>query len=140
MITANQFRKCTLGQFELMRDVGILARLIKAGIYLSLAPRHNRIPIFRDEEPLKAYVNHGRWVVKCECGGAEKAWEEGKFMCLSCLNSSHKHKYRVSVFPESRKTIEAILCRRPLMNRNWFPGETVAQLQKENKDHQGELL
>ncbi len=90
--------------------------------------------------PLQAYVNHGRWVVKCECGGAEKAWEEGWFMCQSCFNSRHKHQYRRSVFPKSREAIEKLLALRPLINRNWRPGESLAQLKAENQEHRAELL
>lgn len=138
MITANEWNKCSLADFEKIKGIGIFARFLKVSIPLqaSGAP----IGLFEDEPPLQAYVNHGRWVVKCECRGAEKAWEEGLFMCLSCLNSGHKHKYRKVIFPKERAAIEAILIKRPLINRNWLPGETLAQLGKENKDHKGELL
>lgn len=91
-------------------------------------------------EPLHAYVNHGRWVVKCECGGCEKAWEECEFICQSCWNSRAGHKIRRVVFPKTRKAIEAILSERPLVNRNWKPGESLAFLKLENKGHKTELL
>lgn len=89
---------------------------------------------------LLAEVNHGRWIVKCECGGAEKMWEEGVFWCQSCQNAGHKHEYRKATFPPQRKQIEAILSKRPLPNRNWQPGETLAQLSRENKEHREDLL
>ena len=90
--------------------------------------------------PLQAYVNHGRWIVKCECGGAEKAWEEGWFMCQSCYNAKHKHQYRKVIFPEFRKDIEELLSKRPLPNRNWIVNETIGDLMKENEEHNEELL
>ena len=92
------------------------------------------------EGELKAEINQGRWIVKCECGGAEKAWEEGFFMCQSCLNGNHKHQYRKAVFPKQRRLIESLLLKRPLQNRNWSPNETLAQLKRENEEHREELL
>ena len=93
-----------------------------------------------DSKPLKAYVNHGRWCAKCECGGSEYVWEEGWFMCCGCLNSKHKHKYRQVVFPSNRKKLEMILMMRPILNRNWFPGESLDILKQENEAHRAELL
>lgn len=90
--------------------------------------------------PLIAEVNHGRWIVICECGGAEKMWEEGCFMCQSCYNAGHRHQYRKAVFPRQRRQIEAILGVRPLPNRNWRPGESLAKLQRENAEHREDLL
>lgn len=97
-------------------------------------------PRVSTEGLLLAEVNHGRWIVKCECGGAEKMWEEGVFMCQSCYNATHKHQYRKAIFPQSRKAIEAILSKRPLPNRNWQSGETLEQLKRENEEHREELL
>jgi hypothetical protein len=94
----------------------------------------------RESPPLEAYVNHGRWLVRCECGGCEYAWEERWFFCQSCLNSEHGHKYRRTVFPKNRRQIESLLLLRPLHNRNWYSGETIKQLAKENKEHKEELL
>lgn len=137
MITANQFNNCSLAEYERRLDCGFGRK----GIIAQFRELHLPLPIkVSDSEPLKAYVNHGRWIVKCECGGAEKAWEEGLFMCLSCWNSGHKHQYRRVVFPKERARIEELLIKRPLINRNWSPGETLAQLKKENKEHKGELL
>lgn len=87
--------------------------------------------------PLKARVNHGRWLVDCECNGAELAWDEGVFMCLSCFNAGHEHKYRTAIFPRNRKAIELLLMGRPVENRNWYPGESLAQLRAENEAHMG---
>ena len=93
-----------------------------------------------DGIPLKACVNRGRWLIQCECDGAEYAFEEGLFMCQSCWNTNHQHKYRRFVFPKGREAIEWILMVSPLPNRNWLLGETLAQLKAENEAHTLELL
>lgn len=93
-----------------------------------------------DGPALKPYVNRGRWIVKCECGGGEFAFDDGLFMCRSCWNSKHGHKYRRVIWPRSRKRIEMLLMARPLDNRNWFNDELVSHLVAENKEHAAELL
>jgi hypothetical protein len=91
--------------------------------------------------PLPAMVNHGAWIVICpNCRGAEYAFENGYFFCCSCKNSRNGHKYRNVIFPRDRAPIEALLIKRPLDNRNWAPGESLAQLDYENKLHARELL
>ena len=92
-------------------------------------------------KPVVAILNHGNWLVVCpECYGAEYAFEEGWFFCCSCKNSKVGHKYRRFIFPVQRKAIEELMVVRPLDNRNWQLGETVAKLKKENLDHVNELL
>ena len=93
-----------------------------------------------DTPPVKARVNHGRWVVDCECNGAVLAFEEGIFMCQSCFNAGHKHQYRRHIFPKGRRAIETALLQRPEVNRNWYPGETIIKLKAENEAHKAELL
>ncbi len=95
---------------------------------------------YSDSPPVRARVDHGRWIVDCECKGAVFAFDEGIFMCSSCLNAEHKHQYRHLIFPRNRKRIERILLERPLDNRNWYLGETVTQLEADNKIHKAELL
>jgi len=90
--------------------------------------------------PLMARINHGRWVVDCECNGAELAFDEGIFMCQSCYNAGTRHQTRLVVFPKNRQAIETALLQRPEPNRNWYPGETVTKLLAENKAHKEELL
>ncbi len=128
MITANAYFGISWGEFRAARIIPIMAKygLKDTGI--------------DDSSPLKAYVNHGHWLVKCECGGCEFAWEEGIFMCRSCWNAGHAHKFRMSIFPDERKEIEALLLRRPIPNRNWFAHETVAELEAENMIHADKLL
>ena len=95
---------------------------------------------YDDTSPLMAYVNHGRWIVKCGCGCCEKVWEEGWMMCQSCFNARQGHKYRRTVFPKERNKIEMLLLQRPLTNRNWYPHEILTDLERENLEHKTELL
>lgn len=127
IVTANTYLNMTWEQY---RSNVVAPLLAKYGV---ISPK-------TAEGELLAEINHGRWIVKCECGGAEKMWEEGFFMCQSCLNGNHKHQYRTAVFPKQRKLIEVLLLERPLQNRNWQPNETLAQLRKENEEHREELL
>ena len=139
MITANTF-------FSRVRYPGDLPKGSWAVYWrMVIAPEMiaKHLPVSQElsaGKPLQAYVNHGRWVVKCECGGAEKAWEEGLFMCQSCWNSKHQHKLRLAMFPKSRAEIEKLLIVRPLENRNWSPSESLSFLKAENSAHKSELL
>lgn len=129
MITANLWFGMLFEAYRQKRIIPIMGRkLIKEQLILS------------DTQPLIAYVNHGRWLIKCECGGAEYVWEEGYFMCQHCFNSQHKHQYRQAIFPFERLEIEKLLIQRPLDNRNWFQGESIEQLKQENEIHKAELL
>ena len=130
MITANQW-------FKISWDAFRRSRISKAMAQRAIIENPTTTLV---GSPLKAYVNQGRWLVSCECGGAEYAWEEGIFMCQSCWNGNHKHYYRASVFPNERKQIETLLEKRPLQNRNWEPNETLTDLRRENKQHKEELL
>ncbi len=90
---------------------------------------------FADSAPVRVYINHGKWYLACPCGGIEFAWEEGLTMCLSCFNAHVNHKLLRTQFPAEREDIERILELRPLPNRNWAAGETIADLIQENRDH-----
>jgi len=139
MITANEFLKrvrypsdIPKGNWEAYRQMVIIPEMMA-----------KHLPITEEisaDKPLNAYVNHGRWVVECECGGAEKAWEEGLFMCQSCWNSKHQHKLRLAIFPKKRVEIEDLLSVRPLENRNWLPSENLEYLKADNKKYKNELL
>lgn len=110
-----------------------------------IAMRHHGLPgdfgVDEKKKPLKAFVNHGRWLVICpHCGGGEKVWEEGLMMCFSCFNSYIGHKLRKTSFPKYRRQIEELLILRPLDNRNWELNEKVEDLERENAEHAEELL
>jgi len=86
---------------------------------------------------IEAQINHGRWIVDCPfCKGAEYLWEGMKlFLCVSCLNNDTRLPIRVEV-PKNKSAIEKILLERENPEtRNWMPGETLADLKRENKEN-----
>ena len=131
MITGDLFYGMT---YDAQRQLTIRAHQAK-GILTPAAHTGLTTDKIADAPLLKAYVNHGRWVVDCECGGAEFAWDNGLFMCNSCLNAKHSNQLRRVIFPRNRSKIEFVLMVRPEVNRNWYVGEKVAKLEAENKAH-----
>ena len=114
---------------------------------------------------MKAYANHGRWVVKCpECNWALKVKDFGRapeflrFGCADCgcglpselFSALEKLEGRARVvtgyevikqfgevieLPAEFVEIETALMNRKRMNRNWLIGETLNDLLYENKEH-----
>jgi len=78
-----------------------------------------------------AYVNHGRWVADCPtcASGLAVDPDAPEAPCLSCGSI---HRVRA---PRVYKAIERALLVRPVHNRNWLPGETVADIRTENMAH-----
>lgn len=75
-----------------------------------------------------AYVNHGRWVADCPCGGAELVTETRPLLCGSC------GMVRRVVWPPDAEDIENLLAVRvDEKTQNWNPGETLAGLAFENE-------
>ena len=71
---------------------------------------------------VKAYVNHGRWCVACDCGQAVSPAEPGQdYLCPVC------EQWTAVAFPENRAEIEAMLLELPgnrltgAFRRNWRP-------------------
>jgi len=85
------------------------------------------------EIAISVYANHGRWVVECpDCRGAQMASaEDRRFMCHECANVAVEGLWRAVVWPEDHAEIDAALSGRPMVNRNWFPGETLDELRAE---------
>ncbi len=82
---------------------------------------------------IKARMNHGRWLADCpDCNGAELVLPGQKFICQSGEHAPVAHEVE---FPADFVLINAAVSRRPVQNRNWQPGETVAQLLQENLAH-----
>jgi len=79
---------------------------------------------------VKAYVNHGRWVVDCPrefCPTAHQVDTPGLFACENCGATGEVE------FPSYRRDVERVLGMRPVpQTRNWVPGETVDELLVEN--------
>lgn len=89
---------------------------------------------YRRPEPgargrVQARVNHGRWIVDCPaCPSAVLAGVT--FRCAEC-----GYGPAPVAWPEEAALIEAALAPRLLENRNWLPGETVFDLERENALH-----
>ncbi len=86
---------------------------------------------------VNALINHGRWLVECPvegCGGAlTVSREESYFLCVYCRNVDNGGQWYRVLYPGARTEIETLLLARPLAGqRNWRPGESVAQLRQEN--------
>jgi hypothetical protein len=81
---------------------------------------------------LFARIEHGRWIADCACGSGvnvQPGWPEAR--CLGC-----GAVYSDVVFPLNRAAIEAVLVKRPgLANRNWWPSESLEDLERENDAH-----
>ena len=84
------------------------------------------------EGSVVAYLNHGRWVIDCDCGAGAATHPEWRVSrCFACgaVRSGVK-------FPNGWRGIEKVLMKRTdETNRNWYPGETAADLRAENADH-----
>ena len=103
----------------------------------------------------QAHINQGRWIVDCSCNSALLVSMTVRyFLCPDCGNRDNGGKWYRVMFPVNWQAIEAVLLRRPLRHRglgpdgkvwsqgfnpfeawhrNWSPGETLADLQAENR-------
>lgn len=86
---------------------------------------------------IEAYVNWGRWVADCPTPGCNGALivshEDPRFYCPYCFNDPEAGRFLAVAFPAARAAIEAELLKRPLLEqRNWRPGETAADLRRQN--------
>ena len=93
----------------------------------------------RTQQALKAYINHGRWLVTCpQCGGAEIVKVHLPFQCLGQVNAGFHCETAACgcvmdiEWPDEKLAIEAALIKRKLENRNWAWDETVEMLKAEN--------
>jgi hypothetical protein len=91
--------------------------------------------------PIEATVNHGRWIVVCECGGAELVSPEDPiFFCFSCCNSSNDYHVRPVQFPKNVDGIEKALMKRGNpKHRNWVPSESLADLEAQTAANEAEV-
>lgn len=102
-------------------------------------------------EPLVARVNHGIWITSCSCGAPPRPdipWvpNAGTVVFLDvllgwdvrCGNQGWGGGWRAITAPAEteRRQIEAVLlCRPRVEDRNWEPGETIADLLAQNREH-----
>jgi predicted RNA-binding Zn-ribbon protein involved in translation (DUF1610 family) len=87
---------------------------------------------------VRAYINHGRWVVDCAiCASAVVAEpQDPVFSCPTCGSGGVWRKVEFPA-PAVQEEIERLLLLRPGFRnaapaRNWMPGETVADLRRQN--------
>jgi hypothetical protein len=69
---------------------------------------------------IKAYLNHGRWIAPLQTGKG--------FMEVKPGDDG-------IIFPDNWHEIVEALRQRPVENMNWQPGETLADLKRENIEH-----
>lgn len=109
-------------------------------------------------EPVDAFVDYGRWIARCECGGAEAVdYDDPIFYCLACGNMTNNGKPRPVNMPDEWQEIERLLLKRPVrlrggrnaferatmaepvvstehgqLSRTWLPGETLDDIKRQN--------
>ncbi len=89
-----------------------------------------------DAKPIEARIEYARWIVDCpNCHSAEFAFEDKLFLCSACKNSDIGGQIRKVKMPPQRKEIENILGKRKIINRHWFPEQTIKDLEEENTKH-----
>jgi len=115
-----------------IRHRHMVAKARKVGVDLPRSP-----VIADDDAGIEVFLGYNAWHAKCPfCNGQELMREDGLFMCQSCWNSAIGRRYLRASFPEARKAIEDTVLARPIPStRNWVHGETVADLQAQNKSH-----
>jgi len=108
-------------------------------------------------DPVAARIDFGRWIADCpDCSGAEYVdYDDPVFFCVSCGNEDNEGKARPVVFPNEaeRAEIEVLILARPVkahgkrptqralmaapvipgLGRSWNPGESAADLKRQNK-------
>ena len=80
-----------------------------------------------------AYINHGRWVVDCECHGA--GLTSRAFNCSCCFDCGRVY-LSITFPPDAEQIVACLLKRRDAVTRNWNLGETLEQLEQENIDQE----
>jgi len=98
------------------------------------------VPVTMEVHPTRevaARVNEGRWIADCPfCGGAQfTSPDDRRFLCADCGNVEIGGKWMRVIWPAVPEAIEDVLVIRPTENRHWLPGETAADLRRENAQH-----
>lgn len=74
--------------------------------------------------PADAYLNHGRWLVDCECGSAQLTDpDDRRVFCPYCGNGG-TGLWRPVTWPDDWEDIEAAVADVPTPRRNWTPPHT----------------
>lgn len=92
---------------------------------------HENAPMHDSTVPKVARIDWGRWLIDCDCGTSLIVNPDWPYApCPECGTV-----HRVIVFPENREAIEAAINQRAQKAQFWSPGETVDELQAENRAH-----
>ena len=90
---------------------------------------------------MTAFVNHGWWIVPCSADDCRAILFADRSVC-ECRDESVCDHPTIpcgvpieATLPAWRGDIDRLLTTRPRRNRNWSPGETLADLKAENLLH-----
>ena len=100
------------------------------------APR--QVPTTVSDQSVSAQVNDSRWLAQCpNCNGAQVVSKaDPRFFCVDCLNVHVGGAWLRVTWPHDPAAIEAALELRPVPHtRAWKPGESIADLERENTAH-----
>lgn len=83
---------------------------------------------------VEAIVDFGRWIAKCECGGAEIVDPDTpEFFCYSCGNVDNKGRTRPVVFPKEFSEIESeLISRKDAKWKCWSSKQSLDELKVES--------
>ena len=70
-----------------------------------------------DGKPLIAFVDHGRWLVECECGDVFYAEPDEPAFCPTCGNVENNGLARPIQFPINKDDIEKELLKREISGK-----------------------
>lgn len=92
-----------------------------------------RVHVHDSFDPKVARIDHGRWLIDCDCGAGNACDPEMKKAFCAACGAVHPNV----VFPDDRENVEFILlARRRSENRNFDPTkERFLDLAKENAEH-----
>lgn len=110
------------------------------GVYRSRR-QHCLIPDTVASGPVvQARINHGNWIADCpdpDCAGAELVDPDDlRFWCCSCSMANLDGQWLPVQMTAQRAQLEAELRKRPRRQiQNWAPGESLADLRRENAEN-----
>lgn len=112
-------------------------RAVKSSMRMDEAKKRDalaKIPVWNgtvdaEAAPLKAYINGGRWLVRCDCGGVEMpSRTKGYFFCHECGNDGKGSARRVE-FPRDINKVEAqVLKASPAIEQGDMNSQRAAML------------
>lgn len=92
------------------------------------------------------YYNWGRWIADCpdrDCYASLRVFPTGEAKKMAVCDCRERdlcghdgfHGLAFSLEWPDVSSIEAVCAPRPKKNRNWYPGETIGDLRRENEAH-----